>query len=183
MKLITLTVGIAALAIATPAFANSSAPKFTASCPTGISVKSNGSGKIRINGVKVAVKTFNANSWEARASGVAIDIARNGSELIVSYTGKSGANGICQVTSGGTAGAGAPAGSDAAGDFNGVPAKDQQACLAAVSNKANNGEVDVLDAYSSEANNEVIVGVGAQKAKWQCLVKNGKVANVMSMSN
>lgn len=183
MKLITLAAGIAALAIAMPAFASASAPKFTASCPTGISVKSNGTGKIKVNGVKAAVKTFNANSWEARASGVAIDIAKNGSELIVSYTGRGGANGICQVTSSGTAGVGAPAGSNAAGDFNGVSPKDQQACLAAVSNKTNNGDVDILEAYGSEANNEVVVGVGSHKAKWQCLVKNGRVANVMSMSN
>jgi hypothetical protein len=64
-----------------------------------------------------------------------------------------------------------------------VPQKDQQACLAAVSNKTNNGVVAVLDASSSEANNTVIIGVGEQKARWQCLVKNGRVAEVMSLSD
>ena len=88
------------------------------------------------------------------------------------------ANGICQVTS--SAGSG-----DAGGGANLTlaPAKDQQACLAAVSNKTNNGEVTVLDTNSSEANNTVIVGVGEQKAKWRCLVKNGRVADVMSLTD
>ncbi|PZF78284.1 hypothetical protein DK847_00200 [Aestuariivirga litoralis] len=182
MKPVTAAAAVAFVALFTvPALANP--PKFTASCPTGITVKSNGSGKVKINGTKATVKTFSNKAWEASANGVSIDFGLDGSELSVTYTGKGGANGICQVTSGGTSGAGSPAGSNAAGDLNGVSPKDQQACLAAVSNTANNGDVDVLDAYSSEANNQVIVGVGSKKAKWQCLVKNGRVANVMSMSN
>lgn len=182
MKPVTIAAAAAIIALlASPALANP--PKFTASCPTGITVKSNGSGKVKINGTKATVKTFSNKAWEATANGVSIDFGYDGSELTASYTGKGGANGICQVTSGGTSGAGAPAGSDAAGGMNGVPPKDQQACLAAVSNKANNGDVDVADAFSSEANNTVIVGVGKQKAQWKCLVKNGRVADVMSMSN
>ena len=173
MKVFAFVAGMAVLMVATPAFA--SAPKFTATCPMGITVKSNGSGKIRINGSKANVKTFNANAWEARRNGISIDIARNGSELIVSYTGKGG-NGICQVASSG--------GSSSSGsDLSGVPSKDQQACLAAVSNKTNNGRVEVMDTFSSEANNTVIVGVGKDRAKWQCLVKNGRVAGVMSMTD
>ncbi len=35
----------------------------------------------------------------------------------------------------------------------------------------------------SPANNTVIVGVGPQKAKWRCLVKNGRVADVMSLTD
>ena len=182
MKPVTVAAAVAFVALFTvPALANP--PKFTASCPTGITVKSNGSGKVKINGTKATVKTFSNKAWEASANGVSIDFGLDGSELSVTYTGKGGANGICQVTSGGASGASAPAGSNAAGDMNGVSPKDQQACLAAVSRTANNGDVDVLDAYSSEANNQVIVGVGAKKAKWQCLVKNGRVANVMSESN
>jgi hypothetical protein len=40
-----------------------------------------------------------------------------------------------------------------------------------------------MDAVSSEANNTVTVGVGPQKAPWRCLVKGGKVADVMSQTN
>ncbi|MEI7598503.1 MAG: hypothetical protein WCJ41_04180 [Aestuariivirga sp.] len=152
--------------------------KFTASCPTGITVKSNGSGKVRINGTKATVKTFSATAWEARIKGIAIDFGMDGSALTVTYTAKGGANGICQVTSSAASG-------DAGGGANLTlaPAKDQEACLAAVSNKTNNGEVTVLDTNSSEANNTVIVGVGEQKAKWRCLVKNGRVADVMSLTD
>ena len=64
-----------------------------------------------------------------------------------------------------------------------MPPGDQQACLAAVSGKTNNGTVKILDATTSEANNTVIVGVGKQKAKWRCLVKNGKAADVMSLTS
>ena len=44
-------------------------------------------------------------------------------------------------------------------------------------------DVVLLNTETSEANNTVIIGVGEQKAKWQCLVKNGKVAEVMSLTN
>ena len=161
--------------LATPALANP--PKFTASCPTGITVKSNGNGKVKINGAKATVKTFSASAWEARANGVSIDFGFDGDSLTVTYTAKGGANGICQVTSGGAASSGS------SGNLALAPSKDQQACLAAVSNQTNNGEVEVLDTNSSEANNTVIVGVGKDKAKWKCLVKNGRVGEVMSLTD
>ncbi|WP_421692772.1 hypothetical protein [Aestuariivirga sp.] len=176
MKYLAFATSIAVLALATPALATDPPPKFTASCPTGIAVKSGGKGKVRINGAKAAVKTFNANSWQASLNGVSIDIAKNGAELIVSYTGKGGANGICQVTS-------APLTGSSSGDTSGVPAKDSEACLAAVSRKTNNPDVKILDRTSSEANNTVVVGVGPDKAKWRCLVKNGSVADVMSLTD
>lgn len=161
--------------LATPALANP--PKFTASCPTGITVKSNGNGKVRINGTKATVKTFSATAWEARANGISVDFGFDGPDLTMTYTAKGGANGICQVTSGGAAG------NAGAGNLTLAPPKDQQACLAAVSNTTNNGEVVVLDTNSSEANNTVIVGVGKDKAKWKCLVKNGRVGEVMSLTD
>lgn len=65
----------------------------------------------------------------------------------------------------------------------GTPSKDEQACLAATSRETNNGDVMVLCADTSEANNTVYVGVGEKRAKWRCLVKNGKVAEVESMGN
>jgi hypothetical protein len=41
----------------------------------------------------------------------------------------------------------------------------------------------LLNNEFSEANNAVIVGVGPQKAKWRCLVKNGVVAEVTSLTD
>ncbi len=52
----------------------------------------------------------------------------------------------------------------------GMPTKDEQACLQAVSIKTNNGDVTVLRTETSEANNLVVVGVGPNKAPWRCLV-------------
>mgnify|MGYP001547400289 FL=1 len=65
----------------------------------------------------------------------------------------------------------------------GMPTKDEQACLQAVSIKTNNGDVTVLRTETSEANNLVVVGVGPNKAPWRCLVSGGVVAEVMSMTD
>lgn len=172
MKIATAAAGLAALlAMAGPAFANNP-PKFTARCPAGIEIKSNGNGKVRINDAKASVKSLSATAWRAKAFDTSIEIGRDGAQVFVSVS-----NGdLCEVTS-------SSAAPNADGSIGGVPAKDQQACLAAVSNKTNNGTVDVGEARSSEANNEVIVLVGEQKARWQCLVKNGRVANVMSLTD
>jgi len=56
----------------------------------------------------------------------------------------------------------------------------QQACLAAVSKEANEGDVVMQSTEFSEANSVVMVGVGAQRAPWRCLVSNdGAVQEVM----
>jgi hypothetical protein len=166
MKAIALAAAVALAVIATPALADP--PKFAATCPDGVTVKSNGKGKLRINGEKVKMKKLSASSWQASLGTTKIDIGQDGSKV---YVSSQGAN-VCEVTKG-----------SSGADVASVPQKDQQACLAAVSNKTNNGVVAVLDASSSEANNTVIIGVGEQKARWQCLVKNGRVAEVMSLSD
>ncbi|WP_256439264.1 hypothetical protein [Ensifer sp. ENS06] len=35
----------------------------------------------------------------------------------------------------------------------------------------------------SQANTQVIIGVGPERAKWRCLVSRGKVAEVMSLTD
>jgi hypothetical protein len=64
-----------------------------------------------------------------------------------------------------------------------VPSRDKQACVGAVKKQTHNPKVVVIGAVSSEANNEVTLGVGPQRAPWRCLVKRGKVAEVMSQTN
>lgn len=60
---------------------------------------------------------------------------------------------------------------------------DESSCLAAVSRQTNNGDVKVVSSEFSEANTEVIVGVGPQNAKWRCLVSKGSVAQVTSLTD
>jgi hypothetical protein len=65
-----------------------------------------------------------------------------------------------------------------------TPTRDEQACLQAVSIKTNNGDVVLLTGTeTSEANNIVYIGVGPNRARWRCLVKNGRVSEVMSLTN
>lgn len=65
-----------------------------------------------------------------------------------------------------------------------VPPAARSACLAAVSNTTNNGDVQIIEMIFSEANSQVTVGVGPTRAPWRCLVSSsGVVANVMSMTN
>jgi hypothetical protein len=62
-------------------------------------------------------------------------------------------------------------------------ATDEQACELAVTRQTNNSDVVTLSSEFSQANTEVILGVGAQRAKWRCLVSGGRVAEVMSLTN
>ena len=61
----------------------------------------------------------------------------------------------------------------------GTPSLLEQNCLAAVSRETSNGDVALLGSEFSEANTLVRVGVGADRAPWNCLVANdGTVAEV-----
>lgn len=64
---------------------------------------------------------------------------------------------------------------------SGSPA-DESACLNAVARQTGNS-VTVLESTFSEANTEVIVGVGPELARWRCLSSGGVVAEVMSLTN
>lgn len=64
-----------------------------------------------------------------------------------------------------------------------VPGRDRQACVRAVKSKTHNPKVAVIGAVSSEAANTVTLGVGPDRAPWRCLVKRGKVSDVMSQTS
>jgi len=127
----------------------------------------------------------NANYSEIVSGGVTISVARDPSGLIVSYTGPHRANGVCQVVEQETIESTAPetAKPEASKAYDDVPKRDKQACLKAVKRKTHNPKATVINAVSSEANNTVTVGVGAEKAPWRCLVKRGVVADVMSQTD
>lgn len=61
--------------------------------------------------------------------------------------------------------------------------EDEGACERAVSQQTNNPDVVTLSSEFSQANSEVIVGIGPQRAKWRCLVSRGRVADVMSLTD
>lgn len=149
-------------------------PTFSGDCPGNIHVDANSHGVVRINGERARVRKSNDNYYEARRGGITISIARDPSGLLLSYTLKGGANGICTVASEEIA---APAAS------TGMPSEDEQACLLAVTQQTSNGDVILLKTETSEANTAVIVGVGENRAKWRCLSKNGIVDEVMSLTD
>ncbi len=60
-----------------------------------------------------------------------------------------------------------------------TPSAAEQACLAAVSREANNGDVVLLGSEFSQAGTFVRVGVGAQRAPWKCIAySDGSTAGV-----
>lgn len=63
-----------------------------------------------------------------------------------------------------------------------APNAAEQACLAAVSREANNGDVALLGSEFSEAGTFVRVGVGANRAPWKCIAySDGTTAGVEYM--
>ncbi|WP_050927625.1 SH3 domain-containing protein [Aestuariivita boseongensis] len=75
-------------------------PIFSATCLSN-NVDADRTGTVRINGMPMEVKEFNPNYYEATMESLTISIshAGGGRDLIVSFTGSGGANGVCQVLS------------------------------------------------------------------------------------
>jgi hypothetical protein len=87
---------VAALAAAGPAHA--AIPFFNATCPTNIEVHADEGGPIYINGKEGKLKVFNANAYDATHDHVTISVTVNpDGTIMVSYTARGGANGICTV--------------------------------------------------------------------------------------
>jgi hypothetical protein len=171
MKRTLLAAGALTIFLVAPAMA-ANPPKFKAACPSGSEVESDGKGHVMIDGGKAAVKKMSGTAWQVHLGAMTIDIGQDGAQVFASEAPKGD---ICEIVS-------SSAAPNADGSIGGVPKTDQDACLKAVASTTNN-TVTVLTASSSEANNNVTVGVGEDKAKWQCLVKNGKVADVMSLTD
>ena len=104
MKQLLIVVGIFLLA----GTAHAGIPLLNYSCPTNIEVHADEGGPVYINGKEARLKKVNDNYFEATGSGVTISISINpdGSPS-VSYTGKHGANGICQNSQAGGSSSGA----------------------------------------------------------------------------
>lgn len=98
-----LTAALLSTAFAAPAMA--AVPFFNASCPGGIDVHADEGGPVYVQGREATLKRFNDRYFEARdaKSDITLSISSNNDGTPqVSYTGRGGANGICQVSSTGT---------------------------------------------------------------------------------
>lgn len=79
-------------------------PFFNASCLGGIDVHADEGGPVYVQGREATLKRFNDRYFEARDanSGITLSISRSDDGTPqISYTGRGGANGICQVSSSG----------------------------------------------------------------------------------
>ncbi len=73
---------------------------------------------------------------------------------------------------------------DTGGSSASTPSAAEQACLQRVSIETNNGDVTLLSSSFSQAGTEVIVGVGPQRARWQCIAySDGSTSRPMSLTN
>jgi len=90
---------LGAVLFSTVGLANAGIPLVNATCPGGIEVHADEGGPVYINGKEAKLKKFNDNYFEAKGSGVTVSLTINPDETLgVSYTGKGGANGVCELT-------------------------------------------------------------------------------------
>jgi hypothetical protein len=95
MKKIAVT--IAALSLA--GVANAGVPFFNGTCPGDIAVHADEGGPVYLNGKEAKLKRFNDNYYEATGAGITLSISIAPDETVsLSYTGKHGANGVCEVS-------------------------------------------------------------------------------------
>lgn len=73
---------------------------------------------------------------------------------------------------------------DETGSASGGMAGPDTACLNAVKAETGNYDAAVLSSSFSQAGTEVIVGVGPQRARWQCIAySDGSTSRPMSLTN
>lgn len=70
------------------------------------------------------------------------------------------------------------------GSTSGAPSLAEQGCLRDVSRTTNNGDVAIMSSTFSEAGTTVIVGVGPERARWECIgYSDGTTAGIMSLTD
>ncbi|UHQ22900.1 DUF3011 domain-containing protein [Lysobacter sp. 5GHs7-4] len=101
MKSTCLLTVAALLALSVAPRANAAIPMFNGTCPGGLEIHADEGGPVYADGRETRLKRVNDDYYEASdsGSGVTLSISRSpdgGAQ--VSYTGKSGANGVCTIS-------------------------------------------------------------------------------------
>lgn len=88
---------VAALLAASTAAHAANLPAFNVTCPPDVSVRAEAGGPVYINDRQATLHKFSEQYFEAKGEGmtVSVSLTANGTPT-VSYTGKQGANGICE---------------------------------------------------------------------------------------
>lgn len=88
----------AAALIAVAGAAQAKIPLVNATCPGGIEVHADEGGPVYINGKQAKLKKYSNSAYDATLSHTTVSLGINPDGSVdVMYTGKGGANGICQV--------------------------------------------------------------------------------------
>jgi len=78
--------------------ANAEIPMMNATCPGNLEVHTDEGGPLFINGKEAKMKKINDNYLEAKGSGVTVSLSLSPDGTpSISYTGKGGANGMCEI--------------------------------------------------------------------------------------
>jgi len=78
--------------------ANAEIPMVNATCPGDLEVHADEGGPLFINGKEAKLKKINDNYFEAKGSGVTVSLSLSPDGTpSISYTGKGGANGMCEI--------------------------------------------------------------------------------------
>ena len=95
-----------ATALCLPTAARAEMPVFSAQCLSNY-VDADRTGTVRINGAVMDVERFNEHYYEAQMESLIIGISHEGGgrDLIVTFTGPGGVNGVCTVLGVGSASA------------------------------------------------------------------------------
>lgn len=65
-----------------------------------------------------------------------------------------------------------------------APSLAEQGCLRDVSRTTNNGDVEIMSSTFSQAGTTVVVGVGPDRARWECIgYEDGTTAGIMSLTD
>jgi hypothetical protein len=74
-------------------------PAFEVTCPTDLSVRAEAGGPVYVNDKQIVLHKLSEQFFEAKGEGITLSISLNAAGApTVSYTGKQGANGICEKT-------------------------------------------------------------------------------------
>ena len=93
--------GVVAAGMVTGTAVHADIPVFSAQCPSGITVSSDGTGNVSVNGTPARVQMFNEHYYEARAGGITFPISTedDGSGLLVGFDPRGSRGGFCTIMS------------------------------------------------------------------------------------